>query len=340
MEVSDFRVSIAMGIFPDVYKEGTIYVLGVRFEDGPNKTIPLTLQMWDLNNGLDFSEKIELVHVGGTAGTDTQYIRASAAISKRAQKHRKPDKSRYLPGGLTRPQSIAGPPYSPVPVQRQPEPKPQTPIHPWLTKNPYDDMPIGLEPQTEPQPSTSTTPNVPSTSSMVQPSNRRSHPHKCHERSQWSDANNVTGKWQNRVLKTTNGFTIVESNHATFATSRLLPKGSVMNIIKIMYKSHRTYMCHRRTTQIMFRYQIDPLIARKHHQSLEPPWSIQITYIGTTVKRRKCWPNVQSNPLLRQMTNKAPRKRLNVSHHSLENETIMTLNAHSSNIRFNSISHT
>lgn len=162
MEVSDFSLSLAAGIFPEILKDGTIYVLGVRFGDGPNQTIPLTLQMCDVINGLDFSEKIELVYVGGASGAETQFIRANAAISKRAQKHSRPDRTRYLPGALTQPQIMGSPQtVKPAPIVK---PKEQPPVHPWLTKSSYDNLPIGLQTSMEPRPSTSHASNGPSAS--------------------------------------------------------------------------------------------------------------------------------------------------------------------------------
>lgn len=155
IEVSDFSMSIAMGIFPDVMKENTVYVLGVRFAKGPNQVIPLTLKMWDLNNCLDFTEKIELVHVGGESGTETQYIPANAAISKRAQKHRKPDKARYLTEEQKDPQPIMV--QSPIAVQSPSVQHPPASNHRWLTSQPHDESPNALPAIEQPTSSNSLT---------------------------------------------------------------------------------------------------------------------------------------------------------------------------------------
>lgn len=93
VEVSDYRVPLGAGIFPDIMRNGTVYILGVRFPNGNNQTIPLEIKMYDDINRLEFKENIELVHLA----ENQQFIRASAAISLRAQKQNKPQKSRYLP---------------------------------------------------------------------------------------------------------------------------------------------------------------------------------------------------------------------------------------------------
>lgn len=63
VEVSDYRISIGFGQFPELMKEGTVYILGVRFKPSREQTIPLIIGMHDHINGLQYSEHIDLVHV-------------------------------------------------------------------------------------------------------------------------------------------------------------------------------------------------------------------------------------------------------------------------------------
>lgn len=177
MEVSDFRVPIGLGRFPEIMKAGTIYILGVRFLEGPNQTIPLTLRMRDNRNEVDFTEHIELVHVGG----NTQYIKANAAISERAKRQHKPQEDRYVP------KSVQNTKVDPI--------KPRKKVNkPFLTS-------------TKPTLQASTSkpkPMVPKTTADTSKGANKQwprHPKPPKKKKLWSNVQFVTGKWQSHASK-------------------------------------------------------------------------------------------------------------------------------------------
>lgn len=92
--------------------------------------------MRDEINNVTYNELIELVHVGG----EKQFIRSSAAISQRAQKQVKPEKTRYLPthSGDTRNTPINPQPakVTPPTVEKSPQTRKKEEPHPWLVREP------------------------------------------------------------------------------------------------------------------------------------------------------------------------------------------------------------
>lgn len=176
IEVSDFTMSIAVGIFLDILKKDTIYILGLQTSVA-HQSIRLELKMRDEINTLEYTESVELIHPYG----EKPYIRSHKGMSQRARKQAYPKKDRYLPpsvcktkiepaqstprmaSNVKREVKASTPPADcePIrsesgnvtnrpasgrrtirpPTEQRPRPKTETgneSLHPWLSDQPYE----------------------------------------------------------------------------------------------------------------------------------------------------------------------------------------------------------
>lgn len=81
VQVSDFRMSIANGIIPNILREDTVYMLGIRFE-GIKKLVKITSTMTD-SSGIKYHDSILTQRIG----THVTFVSADRSNTLRPNAH-------------------------------------------------------------------------------------------------------------------------------------------------------------------------------------------------------------------------------------------------------------